>query len=158
MKERLFRKKSMERFSSPEQLNDYIRVSTPGIWMVLVSMMLLLAGVCVWGIFGRLDTKLPVAAVVRDGQMTCYAAEDDIASVEIGMPVELGGEAYSVTGIADTPEKVTDNLEDYFLHIGGFTAGEWMYPVNAGSTNLPDGIYRAEIVTDRVSPMSFVVN
>ena len=25
----LFRKKSMDRISSPEQLNDYIRVSTP---------------------------------------------------------------------------------------------------------------------------------
>lgn len=158
MNERLFRKKSIEHFSSPEQLNDYIKVSTPGIWMVLVSIILLLAGICVWGIFGRLDTKLPVAAVVSDGQITCYAAEDDIASVEAGMPVELNGEEYSVAGIADTPEKVTDDMENYFLHVGGFTAGEWMYSVNVGITNLPDGIYQAEIVTDRVSPMSFVVN
>ena len=31
----LFRKKSLERISSPEQLNEYVRVSTPSVWLVL---------------------------------------------------------------------------------------------------------------------------
>ncbi|MCR4807821.1 MAG: hypothetical protein K5857_09120 [Lachnospiraceae bacterium] len=40
----LFRKKSLERISSPEELNDYIRVTTPGIWLILVAITLLLIG------------------------------------------------------------------------------------------------------------------
>lgn len=31
----IFRQKSIERVSSPEQLNDYIRVATPGVRLVL---------------------------------------------------------------------------------------------------------------------------
>ena len=39
----LFREKSVTKVSSPEQLNDYIRVSTPAAWLVLVAIVLLLA-------------------------------------------------------------------------------------------------------------------
>lgn len=35
MESNIFRKKSMDRVSSPEQLNDYVRVMNPGIWMIL---------------------------------------------------------------------------------------------------------------------------
>ena len=35
MSDQIFRKKSLDRISSPEQLNDYIRVANPGIWMIL---------------------------------------------------------------------------------------------------------------------------
>ena len=50
----IFRKSSIDRVSSPEQLNDYIRISNPSVWMVLAAVIVLLAGVCVWGIFGHL--------------------------------------------------------------------------------------------------------
>ncbi len=53
-KESIFREKSLERISEPEQLHDYIRVTTPGIWLVLIAVVILLAGVFVWGIFGTL--------------------------------------------------------------------------------------------------------
>ncbi len=51
--EPVFRKKSIDRISSPEQLNDYIRVSTPGVWIVLVAILLVMGGLIFWGIFGR---------------------------------------------------------------------------------------------------------
>ncbi len=46
MSGQLFRKSSIERISSPEQLNEYVRVSSPGVWMVLTAVIVLLAGVC----------------------------------------------------------------------------------------------------------------
>lgn len=54
-KEGIFREKSLERISEPEQLHDYIRVTSPGIWLVLIAVVILLAGVFVWGIFGKLQ-------------------------------------------------------------------------------------------------------
>ena len=51
----IFREKSMERMSSPEQLNDYIRVTTPSVWLVLIAVILLLAGILVWSIFGTVS-------------------------------------------------------------------------------------------------------
>ena len=41
MNDQLFRKKSMEKITSPENLNDYIRVASPGVWMTLCAVILL---------------------------------------------------------------------------------------------------------------------
>jgi hypothetical protein len=51
----LFRQKSIERVSSPEQLNDYIRVTTPGVWLVLLALVILLLGMLAWSIFGTVE-------------------------------------------------------------------------------------------------------
>lgn len=51
----LFRKKSMERVSSPEQLNDYIRVTTPSVWLALAAVALLLVGMIAWSVFATVD-------------------------------------------------------------------------------------------------------
>ena len=58
MDNQLFRKKSLDKVSSPEQLNDYIRVSNPGVWIALSAVIVLLFGVCIWGIFGRLENEI----------------------------------------------------------------------------------------------------
>ena len=59
----LFREKSVTKVSSPEQLNDYIRVSTPAAWLVLVAIALLLTGVVLWGFLGRLESRTESGAI-----------------------------------------------------------------------------------------------
>ena len=105
----VFRKSSIDRVSSPEQLNDYVRVSNPGVWMILSAVVVLLAGVCVWGIFGRLESKIATAGTCQNGVFTCFVTEEQI-------------------------ERVT------------------------AASDLPEGTYKAEIVTESVSPMSFILN
>ena len=51
----IFREKSVERVSGPESLNDYIRVTSPSVWIALVALLILLAGMIVWSIFGRIE-------------------------------------------------------------------------------------------------------
>lgn len=154
MSGQLFRKSSIERISSPEQLNDYVRVANPGVWLVLGALVLLLTGVCVWGIYGRLDTKLATAGVCRNGAFTCYVREKDIASVEKGMEISVSGENFVVSGISVTPVN-TAGMDDYLLYLGGFQAGEWLYAVTSDTT-LADGVYKADITVESVSPMSFI--
>ena len=50
----IFREKSMDRISSPEELNDYIRVTTPSVWLVLLALVILLIGILAWSILGRI--------------------------------------------------------------------------------------------------------
>jgi len=45
----IFRKTSLERISSPERLNDYIKVSNPSVWIILAAIAVLLAAAVVWG-------------------------------------------------------------------------------------------------------------
>ena len=60
----IFRQKSMERVSSPEALNDYIRVTTPSVWIVLAALVVLLAGMLAWSILGTVE------AHTEDGSVT----------------------------------------------------------------------------------------
>ena len=55
MVDSIFREKSLERVSSPEKLNDYIRVTTPSVWVILIATFLILFGAIVWSIFGRIN-------------------------------------------------------------------------------------------------------
>ena len=51
----IFRQKSLDKVSSPEQLNDYIRVTTPSVWLVLAALVVLLIGMLAWSIFGTVE-------------------------------------------------------------------------------------------------------
>ncbi|MCR4745723.1 MAG: hypothetical protein K5894_10925 [Lachnospiraceae bacterium] len=58
MNNSIFREKSMSQINSPEKLNEYIRISTPGIWMTIVAIVLVIVGVLIWGIFTRFDLNM----------------------------------------------------------------------------------------------------
>lgn len=131
MNERLFRKSSIDRVSSPEQLNDYIRVTNPGVWLVLAAVAALLIGGCVWGIFGRLDTTISVSAEVTGGEARLLL--EDGQQIDPSAPVVIGGRKFSL-GPA----------------VGGGACSV--------SVDLPDGEYLAQIVTESVAPISFVFN
>lgn len=131
MNQQLFRKSSIERVSSPEQLNDYIRVTNPGVWLVLAAVIVLLFGACAWGVFGRLETKLCVPVRVTSGEARLVL--EDGQQIDPSAPVVIGGREFSL----------------------GPAVGGGAYSV---SVDLPDGKYQAQIVTESVAPISFVFN
>ncbi len=53
----LFRQKSIEKISSPEQLDDYIRVTSPSVVLVIAAIILILLGMLAWGILGRVPVE-----------------------------------------------------------------------------------------------------
>ena len=157
MSNNLFRQKSLDRISSPEQLNDYIRVSTPSVWIVLLAIIILLTGICVWGVFGQLDTTLPVVAKAQDGVVTAYVQEANIGSVTLDAPVSIADSEYKITAIDPQPIVVDAAFTSYMLHVGSLQEGEWVYAVTLDAP-LADGVYAAKIVVESVSPISFVLN
>lgn len=157
MNEQLFRKKSIEKVSSPEELNEYIRVTNPGVWMVLTAIVILLIGVCFWGFMGHLDTTITTVAVVENSEITVYVKEADIKSVKAGMKVVVDGKEYEITDISAQPVSVGDNFSEYTLHLGNLQNGEWVYPIDV-SGEVDDGIHSASIVIESISPISFIIN
>ena len=159
MKNTLFRKNSIDRISSPEQLNDRIRVATPGVWLLLIGILLVLSGICVWGIFGRLDTLLPVGAVTEQGQTVCYVKEENRNQIECGMAVTAAGRTTFVEEIALNPVQVDDSFPEYICHVGNLSKGEWVYAVTLKEPLGEDGsIVSADIVIESIAPARFVVN
>ena len=157
MSSMIFRQKSLDRISSPEQLNDYIRVSTPSVWMVLIAIVVLLAGVCVWGVFGHMDTTLSAVAVSREGVVTAYVREADISRVSAEAAVSMDGAEGRVLQIGTQPVPVDASFTEYMRHTGSLQEGEWVYAVTL-DMDCADGVYTVQIVIDSVSPMSFVLN
>ena len=43
------------KFTSPEQLNSYIRVTSPGAWIILASVLMFQIGFFIWIFFGELQ-------------------------------------------------------------------------------------------------------
>ncbi len=137
MDNKLFTKKSLDKIKSPESLNDYIRVSNPGIWILLVAVSALLIGACVWGIFGRLDTKVSTSGVFEKNEAIVFVSD---AEIEENMPVEVDGEKGSILGV----EYVTKDEET----VACVTI----------KAEVKNGKHSVNIITETVKPLSFLLN
>ena len=157
MNQQLFRKKSVDKVSSPEQLNEYIRVANPGVWMVLAAIVILLAGVVVWGFIGHLDTTLATAVVCENGEAVIYVKEADVEKIAVGMSVRVDDNEYTVSEISAEPSRVDGTMSEYAIHASGLTSGEWVYAVSLNG-DFADGVHKAEIVIESISPISFILN
>ncbi len=168
----IFREKSMQRVSSPEQLNDYIKVTNPGIWITLGAVMILLIGLIVWGSSCRIESRLDsVVLSLEDiggleglqgtgiNDITfCFVREADISQVSQDDLVMIDGKEYPIELISDEPMTVSpDTFSEYAMHLCNLMEGEWVYPIKI-DTKLPQGTYKATIVTDSVSPIMFLLN
>lgn len=59
----------LSRINSPEQIDDYIRVTTPGMWLLVLAIIILLASGIIWAY----STRIEMRTVDRNGQvMTEY--------------------------------------------------------------------------------------
>ena len=153
----IFRKQSMESVSSPEQLGDYITSASPSVWLVLIAIILLLVGVCVWGIFGRLDTTVTAGAVSSNGELLLYIPEADSEKIKNGLKVTVDEKEYTISEVSASPVELGAECDAYALHASSLKQGDFAYVASA-HTDLPDGSYKAEITVDSVSPISFVTN
>ena len=158
MSNTIFREKSLEKISSPEQMNDYIRVSSPSVWMVLTAVIVLLAGVCVWGVFGHLDTAVQTGGVCTNGRLTVFVGEEDHDKIRENAVISVDGVEYAVAEITNAPVRVDDQIDPYIVHLAGFAEGDWVYRLYADVPGLADGVYAASVITERVRPLDFVLN
>ena len=136
MAKSVFRKKAMDRISSPEQLSEYLRVTTPGIWIVLASIVLLLTGILVWSAVGVLETTKEAKAVVSDGRASVAVISSDDEELKTGMTLRVASGEYIISELEE---------DDY-----GRT-------VAVTRVSLPDGTYDAEIVVEEIHPISFLL-
>ena len=142
MENQVFRQKSVERISSPEQLQDYMRVTTPGVWMVLLAVILLLAGIIISSALVTVESKITEQAVV----------DEDGLILDITLPMEqkdLVAPGMKVR-VADREAKV----EMVFQAQDGI---EVLATLPEDGEKLAPGTYDAEIITETVTPISFLL-
>lgn len=160
MENGLFRKSSLERIASPEQLTDYIRVTNPSVWVVLVALAVLLCAVLVWSVFGVLTDTLRLNALVRGGDAVCYVSDGAAEEITAGMQVQLGeacGTVKEVSALPVSAGALRAALPDDYT-FSRLAAGEWNHEVKIDVPGLPDGLYEAQITLESIRPMAFLWN
>ena len=151
----IFREKSIQRVTSPEQLNDYVRIVTPGVWFTVIAIVVFLAGLFVWATFGHIDSTVTTAGIVENGTITVYIGEDKIDKVDIGDNIKVNDKTFSVSEVERVPVSVGEDFPEYALHVGSLSVGQWVYPVRA-KADLADGVYKTEVVIETINPISFI--
>lgn len=156
MDKKIFREKSIDRIDSPEAMKDYMQVATPGIWMMLIAIVILLMGAIVWSVLGRVETKVPAVIVMQQGSGTCYFDEASNHVVSAGMQVKINDEVYTISEVSSIPEQLSDTNQ----YIGGMLGEDDVSLVVATklSADLPDGVYRGSIITEEITPIKFLTN
>ncbi|MEM9822296.1 MAG: NHLP bacteriocin system secretion protein [Bacteroidota bacterium] len=78
-----FRKAALEKLSTPEKLDQLIKITSPRAWLALVTIALILTTAITWGFWGRVKTKLTASGVLLGGEVY------DVVATAQGQLVEL---------------------------------------------------------------------
>ena len=149
MSEPLFRQKSMERISSPEELHDYMKVTSPRLWMILTAIAVLLVGFIVYASTTRIENTLPVHITIEADPVEPETSRLVIADIpenreniiDAGMVVRLG-EIEGKIEMIGSDQDSSYALIDFGDKIQGYPLGE----------------YEGEVVVESTTPMSFLWN
>ena len=158
MRNRLFREKSLAKLSSPDALNEYVRVANPSVWIILISIIIVLGGIIIWAISGQIDLSENVT-VYSDGEtVTCYILESSIDNIGQHETIYIDGNAYELGDIPAIPTRLLeDSKNSYIAHVMNIPAGSWVYEIDVKG-NLPEGVYTGNIVTETIKPIKYVIN
>lgn len=157
-KSSLFREKNLERLESPEKLNDYLRVTSPGVWLVLATVIVLLIGVCIWGVFGTIQATTQAAVVTQDGQSTCLVPAAALQGVLENRTVEIDGVKMGLEPAVLEPDVISESTNVYIMLAGGHKVGDIVYPITLTEPLKADGIVTGTLITETLSPMSLFFN
>ena len=157
MKINIFRKKSIERIQSPDDLDCFIKVTNPAVWILMVALIFLLIGALVWGMFGNMDSSFAAVMKVEDGAATVYFSPENADGIAVGNKVRVRGAEGVLVSVDPKPHRfgdTDDTFEYYALTAGIF---EWYCSAEADVT-LDDGVYECTVVTESFRPIQFIFN
>ena len=105
----LFRKKTLDKISSPEALHDYMRVTSPRLWMILSAIVVLLVGFVIYAATTRMEsTEKVVIRLMDDRNGSCLVPPGREDLIKVGMEVRVEGRTGHVTQIDKRLEKILD--------------------------------------------------
>ena len=132
----LFRKKAMTRISSPEDLTSYLRVTSPGMWIILAAVIVLLVGLFTWSAVGTLETAVDATVIVQDHTAQIVASGQGADELQAGMPLRISSQEFVIASV---------DYDEY----GRATA--------RAEVSLPDGTYDAKIIVEQTHPIEFLL-
>lgn len=135
--EQIFRQKSLDRISSPEQMHDYLRVTSPQLWMLLAVVLSLLIGFVIFASTTNMESAVTVKGTVTGGACVVQLDVDQRDNLDPGMPVRIDGKEARITSLTQDQN--------------GFTG-----TIDLGDLDIPEGDYDVEIVMESTDLIHFL--
>lgn len=163
MNETIFRKKSLERIASPDKLDDYLKVSSPSVWVVLAALLLVIIAAGAWCFFGSMPTTAAGVGIRLEEGVVCFVAAKEGYAVEPDMEV-----LFTPAGSDDTVAgRVIEISEPISAKEAGVSAGaewiampgDWVCPVKVEVEEeaLPVGApLRASVILEECRPVDLL--
>ena len=129
---------SDRRITSPEQLNDYLKVTNPKIWVLLVAIVLFIGGFLLWSSVTTIESYATGTARAVGGELT--VTFDDAAkasNVQPGMEMTVG------------------DMQTEVLTVGTDANGNL---VASAMAHIPDGSYQVRVGYKTTQMISMLLN
>ena len=78
----VFRQRALDQLSSPDRLNEMMRLTRPISWLALAGIAMLLVSAMAWGIFGRLAVSVDGSGILLSGSGVLQVAASEGGVVE----------------------------------------------------------------------------
>lgn len=138
MKENIFRKKSIERITSPDDLTTYIHVARAEGWIILLAVMILLFGLIGWSYFSSIQSYVYGRAEVNAGVVTA-TFEDNIGARNLNMDMDL-------------------EIGEFLVPIGFVKHDEYGNIIAIANVDIPDGTYDVKASYKETQLISLLFN
>jgi HlyD family secretion protein len=148
----IFRKASLDRLASPEQLDKMIKVTSPMVWLASVAIVLVIAVTVVWAFVGRLPEKVEIHGLyTSDAQVhSIFAPANGIIDLLVSKDdIVKAGQVIAVMDDRETRislnkiEQVLADLESITLDSENDPASSDLSPLLEIKTN-----YKAATISD----------
>ena len=140
---------------SAEELNDYIHITTPSVWLILLAVGTFVAGLVIWSLTANLVTAVPAAAISNETGFHVYVSAENAEQVNAGNAVVINEEEYTVQSISDADVPASSVMNDYERSIISVKAEDMVKECKIDGT-MPEGDYNAMVIVGMDRPISFL--
>ncbi len=114
--QRIFRAAAIERLSSPDQLEELVRITRPTDWAAALVICLALAAVAIWSVVGRIPTRVAGEGIlVSDGGRVVDAVSavgGRLASIDVAVGAQVSqGQVIAHLSQTDTEQRYRNAAE-----------------------------------------------
>lgn len=106
-----FRKSALEKLSTPEKLDQLIKVTNRKAWIALLTIALAIGTAVVWSIFGKVKTKIDVVGIIQGGEVHEVVATSQGQLVELNIKIGSQVKKGDIIATLHQPE-LSQQIED----------------------------------------------
>ena len=159
----MFRDSALNKMSSADDLDRYLKVTNPSAWILIGAVTVLLVAAFIWGLTASLPVSTTTTGVLKNGEVVCFLPLDNHEIATTDSKVTAVGHETHIISVNDNPHSQREVAatigSDYA--VSTLETAQWSYKVIVA---LPKEIadwdegddVPVQITTEEVAPLSYL--